>query len=186
VPVLPPHLVALHLPQQHYSSIARRRRSCQQGHPRLLRSPIPLSLVTGYASRYHVVPRLPSSPRAGYNVIKGELSFGRLCSAVLTGVLIPCQDCTPGQRHEQPMRDAHKVHEPNHQRHVQSQILRPDPGLCCLNDLSFLLEHQYDGSTNRDDVQRLKGGVKNQNAAREPTLPHGERSHLLDAKSGRS
>jgi len=154
------------LVQKHQGDIPRPLGRREESHPCLPGGPLAFALIAGHAGGDHVLPVGLASAGTGHHMIYGQSALGGLSATVLAGIVVSGQDRAAGEGQKETAGDAHIVDEPNHQGHIEGEVLGPDLGLCSLYHLGFLLEKEDYSPSHGDDVERFKGSVKHQD------MPH--------------
>ncbi len=131
-----------------------------QGHPRLPGRAVALMDVAAQAGRGDVVPTVAAAAAAGDHMIDGEPLT--LTAAVLAAVPIAMEHVAAGQG-QGPERDPHELPQADHR--WQGQTRSELTSRVMFQPLGFSLEDHHTGPPPAGDVQRLVGGVENQNRA---------------------
>jgi hypothetical protein len=125
---------------------------------------MPLPVVTGGATRHHILPTVPTTPGKRENVVPGEeLSAPQLTpvpTTVLAGVVVPGKEEGVGDLATETARYMDESNEAYDQGKGDLGSFRTkSPFIVHLDELGLLIEDQPNRPPDRNDGQWLIGSV---------------------------
>ena len=131
-----------------------------QGHAGFPGCAITLANIARQASGCHIVPTVDATSAAGLNMVNRELVA--VVPAVLARVAIALENIAPGQR----QLSVGNTNELPQSDHRWSHLIGPQQGCWVVFEaLGLALQQHHHRSPPRGDVQRLVGGIQNENMA---------------------
>jgi hypothetical protein len=131
-----------------------------QSHAGFPGSAVTLANIARKTSGSHIVPTVNATTAAGLNMVNRE--FVSVVTAVLTRVSISLENIAPGQG-QLPIRNSNELPQSDHSG---THLIWPQQGRWVVfKPLSLAFQQHHHRSPPSGDVERLVGGIQNENMA---------------------